>query len=40
MSLTRSYAQDSWLLSEEGKTILTVRETMENDEILVSTAKS
>ena len=36
MSLTRSYAQDSWLLSEEGKTILTVRETMANDEILVA----
>ena len=35
MSLTRSYEQDSWTVSENGKTILTVRETQENGLIMV-----
>ena len=35
MSLTRSFEQDAWSVSENGKTILTVRETEENGTITV-----
>ncbi len=35
MSLTRSYDQDSWSLEENGNTVLTVRETEENGQIMV-----
>lgn len=35
MSLTRTYGEDSWLLSDNCKTILTVQETMKDTEILI-----
>ena len=35
MSLTRSYEQDSWTLCEDGRTILSVRETEEDGRIRV-----
>ena len=35
MSLTRVYEEDSWSMIEDGKTLLTVKETEENGQILV-----
>ena len=38
MSLTRSYGQDSWSLCEDGRTILTVGETVADGKVLVTLA--
>ena len=36
MSLTRNYEQDSWSLSEDGRKILTVKETVVDGKVLVT----
>lgn len=36
MSLTRIYEEDSWILTENGKRLLTVKETEENGKMIVA----
>ena len=40
MSLKREYGQDAWSLQENGRTLVTVKETEEDGKILVSLAGS
>ena len=40
MALTRTYAQDSWSLCDNGETIVTVKETVQDNQVLIQVTGS